>query len=199
MRIVIDGTVGAGKTSLLIGTSQRDMEHKTFQSFKSLGYPVFSDLVINVIKEMRNNGISDPADNWDLFFSLAVEHSIKYYNESIPNTINFYDRGIFYLEILANRYNCLLPDEYYKFCSNNRYDDPVFIFEPILSLDMSNPHITDNKQKKYSLQERIEQHKQIINLYKSNNYQVIEVPLKYDDPWESADYRLSMIKEVLGI
>ena len=64
---------------------------------------------------------------------------------------------------------------------------------------MSIPHNTDNKQKAYSVQERVEQHKQIIQLYKSNNYQVIEVPLKYDDPWKSVDFRLAMIKEVLGI
>lgn len=199
MRIVIDGTVGAGKTSILRGTSNRDIEHKSYQSLSKLGYPVFSDLIISVIKTMRDNGISDPAENWEIFFKLAVKQSIDYYNEASPNTINFYDRGIYYLEILANRYNCKLPDAYYEFCSKNRYDNPVFIFEPIISLDMSTPHATDNKQKSYSVQERIEQHKAIVQLYKLNNYQVIEVPLKFNDAWNSVSFRLAMIREVLGI
>lgn len=148
---------------------------------------------------MRDNGISDPAEDWEIFFKLAVQHSIKYYNDAYPNTINFYDRGIFYLEILSKRYNCKLPNEYYKFCSEHRYDNPVFILKPIISLDMSVPHDTDNKQKTYSLQERIEQHEQIIQLYKFYNYKVVEVPLMFDTPWKSVNYRLSKIKEVLGI
>ena len=199
MRIVIDGTVGAGKTSILLGTSQRDSEHKTFKCLNELGYPVFSDLVINVIKEMRSNGINDPAENWKLFFKLAVDYSIEYYREAQDNTINFYDRGIFYLEILSKRYNCELPQKYYDFCMENRYDNPVFILDPIVSLDMSTPHFTDNKQKRYSLQERIEQHEQIIELYKTNGYDIVEVPVKYQDPWKSVEFRLSMIKEVLKI
>lgn len=53
MRIIIDGTVGCGKTSVILGESQRDSEHKRFLGLADLGYPVFTDLVINVIKHMR--------------------------------------------------------------------------------------------------------------------------------------------------
>lgn len=67
MRIIIDGTVGGGKTSVILGESQRDSEHKRFLGLADLGYPVFTDLVINVIKHMRNSGINDPSQNWDIF------------------------------------------------------------------------------------------------------------------------------------
>lgn len=42
------------KTSVILGESQRDSEHKRFLGLADLGYPVFTDLVINVIKHMRN-------------------------------------------------------------------------------------------------------------------------------------------------
>ena len=64
---------------------------------------------------------------------------------------------------------------------------------------MSTPHITDNRQKSYSIPERIEQHKAIVQLYKLNNYQVIEIPLKFNDAWNSVSFRLATIREVLGI
>ena len=40
MRIIIDGTVGAGKTTLITGMSQRDIQKKK--------YPGISDLVSRV-------------------------------------------------------------------------------------------------------------------------------------------------------
>ena len=119
------------------------------------------------------------------------------YNKADENTINFYDRGIYFLEVVANRYNQKLPQKYYDFCKEHRYDDPVFIFEPILSIDMTKPHETDNKQKVYTLEQRIQQHNMILNLYKRNGYKVVEVPLKSENPYENNLYRLNFIKETL--
>ena len=39
MRIIIDGTVGCGKTSVILGESQRDSEHKRFLGWQILGIP----------------------------------------------------------------------------------------------------------------------------------------------------------------
>lgn len=50
MRIIIDGTVGAGKTTLITGNSQRDVEHKKYLGLSELGFPVYTDLITNVIK-----------------------------------------------------------------------------------------------------------------------------------------------------
>lgn len=199
MRIIIDGTVGCGKTSVILGESQRDSEHKRFLGLADLGYPVFTDLVINVIKHMRNSGINDPSQNWDIFFKIAVLHCINNYNNANVGTINFYDRGIYYLEIMAKRYGCTMPSEYDDFCSRFHYDNPVFIFEPIKSLDMTHPHSTDNKQKVYTWEDRVRQHHEIVKLYEKKGYETVIVPLKSDDPYRSNDYRVRFIKERLGI
>lgn len=114
-------------------------------------------------------------------------------------TINFYDRGIYYLEIMAKRYGCTMPSEYDDFCSRFHYDNPVFIFEPIKSLDMTHPHSTDNKQKVYTWEDRVRQHHEIVKLYEKKGYETVIVPLKSDDPYRSNDYRVRFIKERLGI
>lgn len=198
MRIVIDGTVGAGKTTLIVGNSQRDAEHKKYLGLSELGFPIYTDLITNVIKELRMRGISDPSLDWNLFFSVAVEHCISNYNNASDNTINFYDRGIYYLELLAKRYNKQLPQIYFDFCKSNFYDNPVFIFEPILSIDMTHPHETDNKQKCYTVEDRIRQHKDVIDLYQKWGYKVIEVPLGSDNPVESNEYRIKFIRKALS-
>lgn len=199
MRIIIDGTVGCGKTSLILGESQRDSEHKRFHSLVDLGYPVFTDLVINVIKQLREEGISDPSQAWDIFFEIAVNHCIDNFNAAKNGIINFYDRGIFFLEILANRYGQKLPNQYKVFCDNFHYDNPVFIFEPIRNQDMTHPHKTDNKQKIYTWEERCKQHKDVIRMYQSYGYNTIVVPLGSDDAYESNKFRMQFIKSHLGI
>jgi len=198
-RIVVDGAPGSGKTSVLTGMSQRDESKKKFISLKTAGYTIFDDLIINVIDCMRKKGISDPSENWDMFFNLAVDRAIGFYEGAEPDLINFYDRGIFYLEILAQRYNCKMPKKYYDFCEKNRYDDPVFVMEPILDIDMTKPHKTDNMQKIYTKEERLAQHKQIVDLYKKHGYKVIEIAKGSNDTKESNESRLIKIKKELEI
>lgn len=199
MRIIIDGTVGAGKTTLIIGSSQRDPEKKKYPGLSEMGYPAFTDMMTRVIRTMRKNGFSDPEQDWNAFFEMAVDRCIDDYDKAEENTFNFYDRGIYFLEVVASRYRQKLPQRYYDFCDKYRYDDPVFIFEPILSIDMTKPHETDNKQKVYTVEQRIQQHNVILNLYKKNGYKVIEVPLRSENPYENNLYRLNFIKKTLGI
>lgn len=199
LRIIIDGTVGVGKTTVLVGSSQRDKLKRKFTSIKDFGFPVFSDLVIDVIREMRAQGIQDPSQNWNYFFNLATQHAIAYYKSADVHTVNFYDRGIFFLEIMAKRYGCDMPQNYYDFCQHNRYDAPVFIFCPIWGIDMTKPHEMDNRGKIYTDSERKLQQQQIIDLYKKYGYEIVEVPLGSNNIYESVDYRLKKIKEVLGL
>ena len=148
---------------------------------------------------MRGRGISDTSLNWNLFFDLAVKQCILNYNSALNNTINFYDRGIFFLELFAKRYEQQLPQLYFDFCKNHFYDNPVFVFEPILSIDMTHPHVTDNKQKCYTIEDRIRQHHDVISLYKKWGYNVIEVPLGSNNPNDSNNFRLNFIKNILNI
>lgn len=199
MRIVIDGTVGAGKTTVLLGASQRDELKRKFVSIKDMGFPVFTDLIIDVIQMMRVQGIRDPSENWELFFRIATQKAISYFEEADSQTISFYDRGILFLEIMAKRYGFEMPKEYYDFCRDHRYDAPVFIFTPVWGIDTTKPHKEDNKQKIYTENDRKMQHQQVIDLYKSYSYEIIEVPLGSSDINESVSYRLNMIKEVLNL
>lgn len=134
-----------------------------------------------------------------MFFDVAVKHCISNYNSASNNTINFYDRGIYFLELLAKRYDQQLPQSYFDFCKDYLYDNPVFIFEPILSIDMTHPHETDNKQKCYTVEDRIRQHRDVIDLYKKWGYDIIEVPLESNNPNDSNIFRLNFIKKVLNI
>lgn len=199
MRIIIDGTVGAGKTTLITGMSQRDIQKKKYPGISDLGYPVFTDMMASVIRTMRADGISDPAQDWPLFFEIAVNRCVSDYNRAEKNQINFYDRGIYFLEVMAELYNQKLPERYYEFCETNRYDNPVFIFEPILSIDMTKPHEMDNKQKVYTVEQRMQQHYQIMKIYEEKGYNVIIIPLKSEDPYENNIYRLNLIKKKLGL
>ncbi len=200
IRIIVDGTVGAGKTTVLRGTSQRDPLHRVFPSFSKLGFPVFGDLIIRVIDEMRKMGISDPSEDWPLFFKMATALGISFFENAKPDTINFYDRGIYFLEIMAKRYGQTMPSEYYSFCDSNRYDTPVFVFEPLLNLDMTHPHDEDNRQKVYTKEDRIRQHSAVIDLYHDHGYnQLVLIPVYSDSVTESVNMRIKRMMEVLGI
>lgn len=199
MRIIIDGTVGAGKTTLITGRSQRDPKNKKYPGLSDMGYPVFTDMMTDVIRMMRDRGISDPAQDWKTFFEIAVDRCIDDYNKAEKNQINFYDRGIYFLEMMSERYKQELPKRYYEFCEMYQYDNPVFIFQPILSIDMTKPHKTDNQQKVYTVEQRILQHSAILHLYEKKGYEVIEVPLNSEDAYENNLYRLNFIKERIGI
>ena len=200
MRIVIDGTVGSGKTTILRGESNRDSLHRKFQCFQDDGFPVFGDLITNVIAEMRSMGIPDPRHDWKQFFERVTQLGIQYYNNAKPDTINFYDRGIYYLEIMANRYDQKMPDLYYDFVSSFKYDEPIFLFEPIPSLSMLNPHPEDNEQKVYTLSERYVQQGTVWSIYERYHYKnIISVPIYSDDIKESIQMRIGKMRSALGL
>lgn len=199
MRIVLDGTVGAGKTTLIAGISQRNPSAVRLSGLADLGCPIFTDWIIDVIADMRKIGFDDPSDNWNLFFDMAFEKGVMYYEQAVSHKINFYDRGIIFLEVMAKRYNICLPKKYFDYCAIHRYDNPVFILEPILSISLLEPHPTDNRQKIYTREQRIKQHKYTIDLYKRWGYDVIVLPLTNNSIVESHKYRLNLIKRTLGI
>lgn len=199
-RIIIDGAPGAGKTTLLTGMSPRDELKRETTSITSWGYTVFCELITQTISNMRQNGIGDPTQDWGMFFNLAVDLAIDYYRKAETNLISFYDRGIFYLEIMAERLGCIdnLPKKYFEFINENRYDDPVFIMHPILSHKVT-PHKGDSKARIYTNEERVAQHSKIVSLYKKYGYRVIELPVYMDDFDDNIKKRLSIIKKEIGI
>lgn len=200
MRIIIDGTVGSGKTTVVKGWSQRDSLGRDFYGLQSFGYSIFSDLIIDIIADLRKQGIPDPMCDWPLFFREVTRLGIQYYFQAPPNAISFYDRGIYFLEIMAKRYNQRMPDEYYEFINTCRYDEPIFIFETLSSLDMTHPHREDNCQKVYTLQDRLKQQDEVIKIYKKYGYKnIIIVPTYSNDINISVKWRINYIMKSLKI
>ncbi|MDR2408523.1 MAG: AAA family ATPase [Bacteroidales bacterium] len=213
-RIVIDGPPGAGKTTLLVGTSDRaELGNKVFiGSFKESGYTVFGGLINDSIKDMRkekNNPVMEPSDNWDMFFKYAIERAIKSYNEAKPDLINFYDRGIIFLEVFAELggYKGEMPPEYHNFIENNRYDTPVFIFHPIPGYKVS-PQAGDAKFRNYDFNGLEKIYEKTVAAYKKYNYKVVEIKApnknmasKKDKNavQKNIDSRITIIKKELGI
>ena len=64
---------------------------------------------------------------------------------------------------------------------------------------MTKPHEMDNKQKVYTVEQRMQQHYQIMKIYEEKGYNVIIIPLKSEDPYENNIYRLNLIKKKLGL
>lgn len=210
-RIVLDGSPGGGKTTLLSGTSQRDIYNREFKGINKSGYTVFGNLINASIEDMRRKSANksiQPPDDWKLFFECATDRAIKYYEAAKPDLITFYDRGIFYLEIMAERNNCkeMLPEKYFSFINENRYDDPIFIVHPILGIEIK-PLEGDSKTRVFTDDERIEQDKKIVALYKRHRYRVIEIPSpdspdlirNFEVVNNSVNDRLSIIKKELGL
>jgi len=210
-RIIFDGCPGAGKTTLLTGKSQRDIYNREFRGLNASGYSVFTDLVNASLKEMRErcgNMTIQPTDDWKLFFECATDRAIKYYEAAKPDLISFYDRGIFYLEIMAEKNNCIdqLPDRYYSFIQNYRYDDPVFIVHPIYGIEIK-PQEGDSKTRVFTDEERKKQHEKIIALYKRYKYKIVYLPApthpdalnNNDMIRENVHSRLGIVNEKLGI
>lgn len=160
------------------------------------------------MREISGNRGIQPPDDWKLFFECATDRAIKYYEAARPNLISFYDRGIFYLEIMAERNNCkdALPEKYYNFVNTNRFDDPVFIIHPILGLEIK-PQEGDSTTRVFTDNERIEQDKKIVALYKRYRYKVIEINSPTDSKSvkdfhtveNNVNERLDIIKKELGL
>ncbi len=201
MRVVIDGTAGCGKTTFLQGETESAFEKKNFWCMKDLGYEIFGELIRGTI-EIRKKKAEDPFSDWNDFFDIALNRGADFYNQAQNvSSIYFYDRGIPYLKIMASRYEYEIQKKYYDYCEKYRYDCPIFVFEPVASYDdMRNQKANPVRKKGYSYKERQIQHKEVISLYKSLGYEVVEVPVFLDgNPGENNRLRMKYMAEYIKL
>ena len=199
MRIVIDGTTGSGKTTFLRGYSERSLDTRYF-NMQDLGYVCFSELIRGTIKA-RQEKSKDPFDDWYDFFKIALDRGTDFFSQGKDEvSLFFYDRGLPYLEIMAQRYGVALPNRYYELCQDCRYDSPVFVFQPIKSYDDLHAHkLNPVRKKPYSLEERLCQHEHVKRTYEKWGYKVVEVPVFFDgNPNENNKKRYEFIMEHLN-
>lgn len=200
MRLVIDGTAGCGKTTFLTGSSTIYPDEQHYQCIRDQGYSVFSELIRGAIRARKAQGV-DPFSDLEDFFRICVERAIDFYQHAEGNKgIYFYDRGLPYLKIMSQRYGYQMPYTFDELCQKYRYDNPVFVFAPIVSHDMRFPKPNEDKGKGYTLEERLKQHQLVMEVYKNLGYDVVEVPVYNDgDIAMNNAKRLSFIKEFVKI
>lgn len=201
MRIVIDGTAGCGKTTFLQGKADENSVKATYLSVEDLGHKVFLELIRGAIN-IRKKRAKDPFDDWDDLFNIVLERGADFYNQAADESkLYFYDRGIPYLKIMALRYGCEVPKKYYEYCEKYRYDSPVFVFEPLKSYDdLKSQQANPIRKKGYTLEERLDQHKRVVLLYRELGYEVVEVPVFADgDPAENNKLRIKYMSEYIKL
>lgn len=198
MRIVVDGTLGAGKTTFLTGTSPSWGSRSKFPNVRDLGYRVFSELIRGTVDERRKFG-ADPFDDWGAFFALAQCRAEEQYADGAGEEISFYDRGLPFLGVMASRYGYRMPDAYFRSTANHQYDSPVLIFEPIIETDYTHPRQGEVRASIFTLEERLQQHADTIAAYEQLNYEIVRIPVFKGTMEESIQRRFEFVRDLLGL
>jgi serine/threonine protein kinase/predicted ATPase len=211
-RIVIDGAPGSGKTMLLTGKSPKNETEtsvRNFNCFADIGYKVFDGLIIEAIRraEMEipvKQQILSRDWGWDVFFRIAVDLAIDFHDNAKPGHVSFYDRGIYFLQIMAeifakrngvSKYE--LPQKYHNFVELSPYDNTVFVFNPIRSLDLNVAYSGEPNLKTFSLEERNEISNRVEQLYLECDYDVVRIEDHGKDEKTDIEFRINEIKDKL--
>jgi len=198
-RIIIDGTVGAAKTTCILGVSTANRKSVRQPCLEDLGYPVTGEAIRTAIANISSKG-QNPFGDLDIFFDLALDISADMHKKAEKNDITFFERGIPYLRLLADYFGYTIGRKYYEYCEKFKYDSPVFIFKPILSFDMTVPAYGEPPEKIFTLKQRLIQHQDVIKIYSELGYEIIEIPVFTEkNIAENNNLRIAMIKEHLRL
>lgn len=197
MRIVVDGTLGAGKTTFLTGKSPGKSVAE-YPNIADLGYPVHTELIRGTVDE-RLRKSNNPFEDWDDFFDIALRRAGEQYEAGDGDAYCFYDRGLPFLGVMATLYGVSLPSRYLDACRTMRYDDPIFIFPPITAIDYSKPRPGETRASLFTLEDRLAQHAQTVQAYEQLGYAIQIVPVLHPDKKECILRRLQFVRDVIGI
>jgi predicted ATPase len=200
-KIIIDGTVGAGKTTCILGVSSANRSSQKYHCFSDEDYNTTGEAIRVALAELKKQGLEQPIrDDINAFFDLALEKSVDMYNQANKYALTIFERGMPYLKLLAEHLNHVISNKYYEYCDKYKYSSPVFILAPISSFDMRIPAAGEEPTKKYTLEQRLTEHKKLITIYQDLGYKVIEVPVFTEKNIEENNIkRINMIKEYLKL
>jgi predicted ATPase len=192
-KFVIDGPPGSGKTTLLFG--QSDSEEKLPcppKNLSMLGFNCLKESAAEAYFELTANNI-EPMSNQEYWFQRIVEMEKEKYLSCKPgNELYFFDRSFHHWVHFRQTIGIKLPDWYDEFNAQARYDDPVFLFSPILSFDLTKTN-GDHRAHVFTKAERLESYRRTLDIYQDLGYRVVEVPVFSDDILENAERRIELI------
>lgn len=183
MRIVIDGVPGSGKTTFISCNFLDPVRRQCSANvcnLSSMGFKVFTEMVEESVIETKKIDQFPPnsTERWNILFNIILRNGIKHYEEGANYDISWYDRGLPFLFTFAKANNQMLPASIIDTLRLYNYDH-VFVFEPILSFDLSKEN--NGKFRTLTIEDRLYEHKLTIKSYESLGYHVISVPVFSDD------------------
>lgn len=190
-KIIIEGAPGAGKTTLLFGRVEDDVQDSRIPSFKDLGINIITEAITEIANEMRAEG-KVPIDNIDEFTRRIIDKSIS---DSLTeyNQTTIIERGLPSYFFLVDIFKIKLPQKYYDFYKEVKYESPIFILETIESFDMSERNKSLRKGRVANLKQRKGIFKKTIKLYQDLGYQTEIVPLYSNNIAENNKKRIEHI------
>jgi len=192
-KIVIDGPPGSGKTTLLFGQSdsEKKLPHPP-KNLSALGFNCLKESAAQAFFELSEKNI-EPMSNNEYWFQRIVEmEKEKYLSPKLEDAIYFFDRSFHHWIHFRQTLGIKLPDWYDEFNAKVRYDNPIFLFSPILSCDLTKSS-GDKGAHVFTTAERLESYQRTMSIYNDLNYQVIEVPMFSEDIFENTERRIEMI------
>jgi predicted ATPase len=133
--------------------------------------------------------------NQKYWFQWIVEmERQKYLSANLKDAIYFFDRSFHHWIHFRQTLKIKLPDWYDEFNAGVRYNDPIFLFRPILSCDLTKAS-GDKGAHVFTEAERIESYQRTMEIYQNLNYKVIEVPIFSEDLFENTQKRIDFILE----
>jgi predicted ATPase len=174
---VVDGSAGAGKTTVLYGRGDedaRDVQHDCLLNRGYLIIPEKGPKLEQAVSGLRGPQPTGPVD-LDMLFRLVVEQELMFY-EQFKDQPCFKDRGLPGFETIAHQMGVMLPGAFYDACRHIRYESPIIMLEPVRTFDISSPRPGANSLRVFSLDQRMDQHRKAVQAYRSLGYSVVEVP-----------------------
>lgn len=175
-RYVLDGPPGSGKSTVLFGISDGDENHSSVNTIESMDYHCFHESVAEAHAALQRKGI-DFAKEKETWLRTIVEIDRAKHAAAVDG-INFYDRCFHHWKAFSEGSEIPLPDWYDDANATIRYDDPVFVVEPIESMDLTAPEIHESRR--FTWEHRKAMLRQTKELYLGLGYTVIEVPVFID-------------------
>lgn len=172
---ILSGAMGGGKSAIL-------------ELLKEKKFKCVNESARQIIKEQRNiNGDGVYDKNPDLFAQLMLSRSINNYEiNSETETTVIFDRGIPDMVAYAELFN-INKDLYMNASKIYLYNKNVFIFRGWKDI------YTNDDERKMGFETSEKFGENVIEIYKSMGYNVIEVPFVSIE--ERVDFIISTIKE----